>query len=183
MAYDFANLKRRMSETESWLAGEFAGIRTGRAAPALLDGVMVQAYGSSMPINQVGGITIEDPRTLRVTAWDVGQVKEIEKAIGKANLGVSVSADEQGVRVFFPELTADRRQTLLKIARERLEDARIALRSARDDVWSDIQEQTREGELSEDEKFRLKDEMQKIVDEGNKKLETIMDRKEKEISS
>lgn len=182
MAYDFKELERQIKESETWLAGEFAGVRSGRAAPGLLDSVTVSAYGAAMPLTQVSNIAIEGPRTLRITAWDKAQIKEIEKAITKANLGVSVGADDQGVRVSFPELTGERRAALIKLAKDRLEDARIALRGARDEVWSDIQEQCREGVLSEDEKFRLKETMQKIVDAGNGRLEEMMQRKEKEIA-
>ena len=183
MAYDFKAFERNIAETEEWLQKELAAVRTGRAAPALLDSIAVEAYGTKMPLNQVASVSVEGPRTLRVGAWDAGQVKAIEKAISQADLGVSVSVDEAGVRVSFPELTADRRESLKKIARERLEHARITLRGARDEIWSDIQEKTRDGELSEDEKFRLKDAMEKLVKEGNEKLEAMAERKEKEIQS
>ena len=160
-----------------------SGIRTGRATPTLLDGVQVEAYGARMPISQVASLSTEDARTLRITPWDASQTKEIERAITLANLGVSSAVDDKGLRVFFPELTSERREQLLKISKQKLEEARVALRGERDKVWSDIQAKEKDGKLSEDEKFRAKDEMQKLIDEGNKKLEELAERKEKEISS
>src|SRR3989338_1176912 len=183
MAYDFKQLKTNIAATHEWLVKEMSGIRTGRATPPLLDGVQVEAYGARMPISQVASLSTEDARTLRITPWDASQVKEIERAITLANLGVSSAVDDKGLRVFFPELTSERREQLLKISKQKLEEARVALRGERDKVWSDIQAKEKDGKLSEDEKFRAKDEMQKLVDEGNKKLEELAERKEKEISS
>ena len=136
-----------------------------------------------MPVNQVATVSIEDARTLRVSPWDMSLAKEIEKAIGNASLGLSVGADEKGVRVFFPELTGERRIALVKLAKEKVEESRIALRGARDEVWSDIQKQEKEGTLTEDEKFRFKDDMQKRVDAANEAFDGMLERKEKEISS
>ncbi len=183
MAYDFSSLKQKITETEGWLKKEFQGIRTGRATPALLDGIQVESYGARVPLNQVGNVGVEDPRTLRISVWNAEQIKDIEKAIADANLGVGVSSDEKGVRVTFPELTTERRDTLIKLAKGKLEEARISLRNERDDVWQDIQKKEKEGELSEDEKFRYKDEMQKLIDEANKSLDILSDKKEDEIKN
>lgn len=183
MAYDFSSLKSKLNETEEWLSGEFSSIHTGRAIPALLDGVMVDSYGSKTAISHIAAVTTEDPRTLRIAPWDKSQIKDIEKAVNDADLGVSVAADDQGLRVFFPELTTDRRQAFVKIAKEKLEDARIRVRKEREDVWGDIQKKEKDGEITEDEKFNLKDELQKIVDEENKKIEEMADKKESEIMS
>jgi ribosome recycling factor len=181
MAYNFSPLKAKVTETEEWLKKEYQGIRTGRATPTLLDSIQVESYGSRMPLKQVGAISVEDARTLRVSPWDATQVKVIEKAIADANLGVGVSADDKGVRVTFPELTSERRDGLIKLSKDRLEHARVSLRNERDDVWNDIQEKEREGEISEDEKFRYKEEMQKMVDGGNERLDLLFKRKEEEI--
>ncbi|MEI6863890.1 MAG: ribosome recycling factor [Candidatus Adlerbacteria bacterium] len=182
MAYDFKPFDTRIKEISEHVQLEMAGIRTGRAAPTILDGVQVESYGTRMPINQVANISIEDARTLRITPWDASQAKEIEKAIVQANLGISVGADEKGVRVFFPELTSERRTTLVKLAKERIEESKTSLRVARDEVWSDIQKKERDGEMPEDDKFRNKDEMQKKVDAANKAFDEVLARKEKEIS-
>ena len=182
MAYDFKPFDKKIAETEARLLRDLAGVRTGRANPAILDGVFVETYGTRMPINQVATITVEDARSLRIAPWDASNAKEVEKAITEANLGISVGADEKGVRVFFPELTAERRAALLKVAKEKVESGRGALRAARDEVWGAIQKQEREGSMPEDDKFRAKDDMQKRVDAANKKFDEALARKEKELA-
>ena len=182
MAYDFKPFDKKIVEITERLARELSGVRTGRATPAILDGIAVESYGTRMPLNKVANISVEDARTLRISPWDMSVAKEIEKAITVANLGLSVGSDEKGVRVFFPELTADRRVSLLRIAKEKVEDIRTQLRHERDDVWSDIQVKERDGEITEDDKFRHKDEMQKKVDAANKSFDEALARKEKEIA-
>lgn len=183
MLYDFSKLKNKAKEVEEWLKKEYTGVRTGMAAPALLDSVIVESYGSRMGIKELASVTIEDARSLRVSPWDPSQISSIEKSITLANLGVSIRADEKGLRVLFPELTTERRTSLVKIANNKLEEAKISLRTARDEVWGEIQKKEREGEMGEDDKFRLKDEMQKIIDDASKKLEIIATKKDKEIMS
>jgi len=158
-------------------------LRTGRATPSILDHVMVSSYGDMMPVNQVASIATEGPRNLRIVPWDNTLNKVIEKAINDSDLGLSVSVDEKGVRVLFPELTSERRAGLIKLSKQKLEDARISVRMERDKVWDDIQEKEKDGILTEDEKFRLKDEMQKIVDEAGKRLQILTDKKELEMNS
>ena len=183
MAYDFKPFEKRIGEITERLGKELGSVRTGRAGPAILDGVQVESYGTRVPINQVANISIEDARTLRIAPWDMSIAKEIEKAITQANLGLSVGMDEKGVRVFFPELTSERRVSLLKIAKEKVEEMRTELRLARDEVWSDIQKQERDGLMPEDEKFRSKEEMQKRVDAANAAFDSALLRKEKEIAA
>jgi ribosome recycling factor len=182
MQYDFIKLKNKIKETEDWMKKEYSGIRTGMASPQLLDGITVESYGSHMPLNQVASVTISDARSLMVSPWDVSQVKAIEKAITVANLGVSLKTDEKGVRVSFPELTSERREILMKLAKEKLEQAKITLRGTRDEVVKDIEAKEKEGGMGEDEKFRFKAEMQKLVEAGNFALESILIKKEKEIT-
>jgi ribosome recycling factor len=183
MAYDFKPLEAQIKQINERLARELSGVRTGRATPAILDSITVESYGTRMGIQQVANVTVEDARTLRIVPWEAGQAKEIEKAITLANLGLSVGMDEKGVRVSFPELTSERRVQLIKVAKEKVEEAKTQLRGVRDDVWSDIQKKEKDGKMGEDEKFRAKDEMQKRVDAGNKQFEEALARKEKEISS
>lgn len=183
MAYDFKPLDTKLAGAKEWLSREYQGLRTGRATPAILDGIMVSAYGSQMPLKQVATVGVEDARSLRVQAFDQGLVKDIEKAITAADLGVGVGSDAAGVRVTFPELTGERREQLVKLAKAKLEDARTTVRQGRDDCWKDIQAQEKEGSMSEDEKFRLKDEMQKKVDAANDELEKLFDKKEQEMTS
>ena len=183
MQYDFSGFKKKVKDNEEWLKKEQLQIRTGRATAALLDGVTVEVYGSKTPLNQIGSVMTEDPRTLRLSLWDQSQVREAEKAIVAANLGVSVAVDEKGIRVFFPELTGERRTAITKIAKERLEQARVSLRKLRDDTWNDIQAKEKLGGMSEDEKFRFKTEMEKVIQDANKALDDLHAKKEKEIMS
>lgn len=182
MPYSFKNFKDRTEEIKSWLKNEYLGIQTGRATPAILDNVKVESYGSKVSLQQVASVMSEGPRSLRVTPWDNSQIKAIEKAIEEANLGVAASSDDKGVRINFPELTSEKRETLSKLVKNKHEEARVSLRVARDDVWQEIQKQEKEGDMGEDEKFRLKDEMEKITTEANKELDDITARKEKDIS-
>ncbi len=161
---------------------EYTSIRTGMASPQLLDSVMVESYGQRMPIVQVGSVSIADAKSLVVTPWDATQVKAIEKAITVANLGVSLKTDEKSVRVFFPELTSERRELLMKVAKEKLEQGKITLRTVREEVQKDIDTKEKAGGMSEDEKFRFKADMQKLVDAGNKALEDNFAKKQKEIT-
>jgi ribosome recycling factor len=181
MAYNFSPTKAECKKIEEWLAKEYSQIHTGRASPMLLDSVMVDSYGSFMPIKNVASVNIEDPKTLRVAPWDKGQIKDIERAIQAANLGLSVATDDMGLRVIFPMLTTERRVLLVKILKERMEDARVSIRKAREAAWDDIQAKEKEGGMSEDEKFRLKEELQKIIDEANANLEALFAKKEHEV--
>jgi ribosome recycling factor len=183
MTYDFSICKKKIKEIEEWLKKEQSQIRTGRATPALLDGIHADVYGARTALNQIGSLAIEDPRTLRFTPWDMSQLKSVEKAIVAANLGLSVVVDDKGIRISFPELTGERRTGLGKLVKEKLEQARVSLRKLRDEVWSDIQAKEKKGGMSEDEKFRFKTEMEKLIQEGIKQLEDISSRKEKEIMS
>ena len=181
MAYDFSPAKAESKRRGEWLSKEYSQIHTGRASPALLDSIQIDSYGSYMPIKNVAAIHIEDPKTLRVAPWDKSQIKDIERAIQAANLGLSVASDDLGLRVIFPMLTTERRVSLVKILKERLEDARVSVRKMREEAWDAIQAKEKEGGMSEDEKFRLKDELQKLVDETNSNLESIFEKKEIEV--
>ncbi len=173
----------KLNETKSWLQMEFSGIRTGQATPAILDSVKVESYGSMMPLNQVGSVGVEDARTLRVSPWDITQVAAIEGAIRDADLGVSISADSAGLRVSFPELTSERRDQLLKLAKAKLEEARVRVRSARDEAMKMIEKDQKDGEISEDEKFTKRDHIQEVVDKTNSELESLFNQKESELKN
>ncbi|MDP9248889.1 MAG: ribosome-recycling factor [bacterium] len=181
MQYNFSNLKAELKKIEEFLTKEYSQLNIGRASPMVLDGLVVESYGSSVPIKNVASVSIEDPKTLRVAPWDKNHVKSIEKSIVGANLGLSVATDDAGLRVIFPQLTTESRETLVKILKEKLEESRIAARRERERVWEDIQAQEKAGKMTEDERFRSKDELQKVVDEGNNNLEAVFDRKETEV--
>jgi len=182
MAYNFSLLKQETKNIEEWLRREFTTIRTGRATPAILDSVRVEAYGADMSIVELANVSVEDARMIRVTPWDMALVKTIEKGITASDLGLSLAVDDKGLRITFPELTSDRRTSLIKIAKQKLEDARVTLRTERERVIKDIEKQEKEGSISEDEKFRLKAELQKMLDDTNRVLDEIFVKKEKEIS-
>lgn len=175
------DFESRLKTIVEWLTDEYTSIRTGQATPALIDSVKVESYGSLMAINQVASVGVEDARTLRVAPWDSTIVKAIEAAIRDADLGVSVVTDSSGLRVIFPELTGDRRVQLLKLAKSKLEEARVSVRAARDEMMKSIDKQEKDNEISEDEKFALKDNVQKKVDDANRTLEALYDKKEVEI--
>lgn len=174
-------ISEKLQEVTAWLQKEFSSIRTGQASPMLLDGVRVESYGTYMPINQVGSINIEDARTLRISVWDKQAVSAIERAIQEANLGISTVADSDGVRVIFPELTSERRVQLLKLAKSKLEDARISVRAVRDEIMKTIDKQQKDGEISEDDKFTQRETIQAKVDASNRALETLFIQKEAEL--
>lgn len=183
MAYNFSPFKTKLAEVEEWLSREYLGIRTGKATPAVLDGVMVDSYGAKTPLKHVAAISIEDARTVRIAPWDKSQVGAIQTAIEAANIGLSISPDSAGLRAIFPMLTEDRRKMLIKLTNEKLEEARISVRKEREKIWEDIQEQEKAGTMSEDDKYKGKEELQKLVDEANNKLEELAKRKETEIMS
>jgi ribosome recycling factor len=181
MAYDLNPFKKQLAGTEEWLKKEFQQVRTGLASPAILDSVRVEVFGAPLALKEVASVLIEGARTLRITPWDKSQSKEIEKAITLANLGVSVVVDDQGVRVNFPELTSDRRKDFAKLAKDKLEESKKQIRQHRDGVVKDLAAKEKAGGYGKDEIFRLTKEVQKIVDDTNKKFEDLYVKKEKEI--
>lgn len=179
--YNFTDFKNKIKDTEEWLAKEFSQIRTGRATPQMLDGVSVEVYGSMMPIPQVANIMIEDPRTLRISPWDNSNIKPIEKAILVSNTGLSVAVDDKGLRVSFPPLTTESRGNFVKLAKAKLEDAKVTLRQERNRVNDDLGAKKKDSLMSEDEVTRAKAEVDKFIKEGTDKLEVLTKKKEEEI--
>jgi len=174
--------KKQLADVVEWLETEYVSIRTGQATPTLLDGVRVDSYGATVPLNQVASVGTEDARTLRISPWDSSQVSAIEKAITEANLGVSVMSDSAGVRVIFPELTGERREQLVKLAKAKLEEARVSVRHVRDDVMKQIDQAEKAGDISQDDKFSKKELVQKEVDSTNHRLEAVFTTKEAQIA-
>ena len=181
MQYNFSNFKIELKKVQDFLGKEYNQLNIGRASPIVLDGVSVESYGSHVPLKNVANISIEDPKTIRISPWDKNQVKDIEKAIMASNLGLSVATDDLGIRVIFPQLTTETRQTLVKVLKEKLEESRITVRREREIVWKDVESKEKEGKITEDEKFRAKEELQKIIDETNRNLEASFEKKEKEV--
>ena len=182
-SFDFKPLDNSIKETEEWLVRELGSVRTGRATPAILDTIKPEVYGTRTPINQVAAVSIEDARTLRIVPWDKSLTKVIESAITHADLGVGVGSDEHGLRVTFPELTAERRTMLLKVANEKVETARVTLRGHRTDTLKALDAAEKEGGMGKDELARFKDEVQKKIDAANGALDALGKKKEVEVSA
>ncbi len=182
MAYDFSVLTTNIKEAEEHFARELTNIRIGRAIPTILDSIKPQAYGTRTPLRELASISIEDTRTLRIVAWDKELVKIIEKAIIDADLGVSVSVDDQGVRATFPDLTAERRILLSKVTGEKLEQAKVSVRTHRTDAIRTLDAAEKNGDMGKDELFRLKEEVQKIIDTCIEHLEAMAEKKYEEIT-
>ncbi len=182
MSQNFSQFKEGVKNIEEWLKKEMTTIRTGRANPAILDNITVEVYGSQMTVAQVANISVENATSLRIVPWDMNIVKDIEKSITASDLGLSAAVDDKGLRINFPGLTSDRRMGLIKIAKQKLEDSKVSLRSEREKFIKDIDKREKEGDLTKDENFRLKTDLQKLIDDANRILEDIFEKKEKEIS-
>ncbi len=175
------DLKRRMDSARDALKREFAGLRTGRASAHLLDPVVVKAYGSDMPLLQVGTVNVPEPRMITVQVWDRGLVQAVEKAIREANLGVNPQADGQLVRIPIPELSQERRQELTKLAHKYAEHGRVAVRNVRRDGMDALKKMEKDGKISQDEHRHQSDVVQKLTDDHIKKVDETLAAKEKEI--
>lgn len=179
--YNFTELKSELTKIEGWLQTNYSQISTGRANPALLDGVSVESYGTFQPIKNIASIATEDVRTMLVTPWDKGVVKDIERALAASGLPLSVSSDGVGIRISIPQLTTENKSSLVKLCKEKLEDARVSVRLERQKTDKDIDAREKAGDYAEDAKKRSKDELQKLIDTTNKNLESIFSEKEKAI--
>ena len=178
---DLDDVKRRMQGALDVLMGEFGGLRTGRASTALLEPVMVDAYGSSMPINQVATVNVSDSRMISVQVWDQGLVSSVEKAIRDSGLGLNPSADGNSVRVPIPQLSEERRVELTKVAHKYCEQARVAVRNIRRDGMDKLKRQEKNGEISQDEQRAWGDDLQKLTDRFIKDIDEALASKETEI--
>ena len=179
MSFNKDEIKRRMEAAVEAVRHEFSGLRTGRASTAMLDTIMVEVYGSRMPILQVGSISVPEPRMLTVQVWDSGSVKAVEKAIRDANLGLNPQADGNLVRVPVPELNQDRRKELVKVAGQYAESGRVAVRNVRRDGMEALKKV--KDTMGEDENKKLGEEVQKLTDAHIQKIDTMLAEKEKDI--
>jgi ribosome recycling factor len=173
--------RERMGKSIESLKGDFTKIRTGRAHTSLLDHVMVDYYGSEVPIKQVANVAIEDSRTLTVTPWEKPMVQAVEKAIMTADLGLNPSSAGTVIRVPMPPLTEERRRDLVRLVKQEAENARVAIRNIRRDANSDLKELLKEKEISEDEERSAENVIQKITDEHIAIIEDVLTVKEKEL--
>ena len=179
--YDKADVERRMQGAVDSLKGDLGGLRTGRANTSLLDPVMVEVYGSMMPLNQVATVSAPEPRMLSVQVWDKANVTPVEKGIAHANLGLNPMIDGQTLRLPMPDLTEERRKDLAKLAGKYAENAKIAIRNVRRDANEALKEDEKKKEISEDERKRGEDEVQKLTDKYVAEADSAAAQKEKEI--
>lgn len=179
--YDKADIERRMSGAVDSLKGDLSGLRTGRANTTLLDPVQVEVYGAMMPLNQVATVSAPEPRMLSVQVWDKGNVSAVEKGIAHANLGLNPMQDGQTLRIPMPDLTEERRKELAKVAGKYAEDAKIAIRNVRRDGMESLKADEKSKDISEDERKRAEDEVQKLTDKYVAEADDAASAKEKEI--
>jgi len=179
--YDKADIERRMKGAVESLKSDLGGLRTGRANTSLLDPVMVEVYGSMMPLNQVATVSAPEPRMLSVQVWDKANVTSVEKGIAKANLGLNPMVDGQNVRLPMPDLTQERRKELAKLAGQYSEQAKIAIRNVRRDGMEALKDDEKKKAISEDERKRGEDEVQKLTDTYVAEADAAAAQKEKEI--
>ncbi|HUO55165.1 MAG TPA: ribosome recycling factor [Rhodoblastus sp.] len=180
-AFDLAEIKRRMQGAIASLKHELGGLRTGRASAALLDPVMVEAYGQAMPINQVATVSVPESRALAVQVWDKGMVGAVDKAIRDANLGLSPTVEGQILRIRIPELNEQRRKELVKVAHKYAEESRVAVRHVRRDGMDILKKLVKDKTISEDEEKRHENEVQKATDSAISEIDALLATKEKEI--
>ena len=183
MSYNKDELNRRMDGAVATVKSELNGLRTGRASAALLDPVKVEAYGNISPINQVGTVGTPEPRLITVQVWDKGLVKAVDKAIRDAGLGLNPAPDGQMIRIPIPELTADRRNELAKLAHKYAEGGRIAVRNIRREGMESLKKAEKDHKISQDEHRQKSDEVQKLTDRYVKQVDDTLATKEKEIKT
>ncbi len=175
------DLQRRMDGALDALAREFMGLRTGRASTSLLEDITVNAYGGTVPLKQVAGVSIPEPRMLSVQVWDQGVAKAVEKAIMESGLGLNPQTEGAVIRVPLPELNEERRAELTKVAGKYAEQARIAIRNVRRDGLEHLKKAEKDSEIGQDEMHRQSDQVQKMTDEHIKKVDDALAHKEEEI--
>ncbi|CAN5725293.1 ribosome recycling factor [soil metagenome] len=176
-----ANYRDRMDKAISALKDEFASLRTGRASAGLLDQVMVDAYGSTVPLNQVAAVSVPEPRSITVSVWDKGMVVAVEKAIRSSGLGFNPVNEGTNLRIPIPPLTEERRKDLAKIAGKYAEQQKIAVRNVRRDANDDLKKAEKNGAINQDDQKRMEAEVQKMTDESIKRVDEALKTKEQEI--
>ncbi|SCB41440.1 ribosome recycling factor [Rhizobium multihospitium] len=180
-ASDLKELKRRMDGAIAAFKSDIASLRTGRASANILDPVTIEAYGSRMPLNQVSNITVPEPRMLTVSVWDKSMVGAVERAIRESNLGLNPIVDGQNLRIPLPELNEERRRSLVKVAHEYAEKAKVAIRHVRRDGMDGLKKAEKDGVIGQDESRSLSERVQKMTDETISEIDRLLADKEKEI--
>ena len=177
------NIKPEIEKTISFLEKEFIKIRVGKITPALIEDIAVDCFGQKTPLKQLAAISSPAPRFLVIQPWDKSYFEGIINALSNSGFGASPIADKEVIRLSFPILSDEHRQELSRLISAKQEEARKTIRKWREKAWDEIQEKTRSGEIREDDKFRAKDELQKLIDEYNEKIEKMGERKKQEINT
>ncbi|MFN4272904.1 MAG: ribosome recycling factor [Aliihoeflea sp.] len=178
---DFSDLQRRMDGAISAFKHDLASLRTGRASANLLDPIQVQAYGSTMPISQVGTVSVPEPRMISVNVWDKALVSAVDRAIRESNLGFNPIVDGTNLRIPLPELNEQRRKELVKIAHQYAENAKVAARHVRRDGMEDLKKAEKDGDISQDDARTQSDRVQKLTDDTISQIDSLLSEKETEI--
>ena len=173
----------KMNKTINVMKQEYNSLRAGRANPQALDRITADYYGTPTPINQMGNISVPEPRMLIIALWDTKMISAVEKAIQKSDLGINPANDGKVIRLIFPELTEERRRDLAKVIRKKAEESKVAVRAIRRDAMEDIKKQKKDNLLTEDDQKKLEEKVQKLTDEKVKEIDAIAQAKEKEIMS
>lgn len=179
--FDLSDIEKRMKGAVVSLKQDFSGLRTGRASASLLDPIMVEAYGSPMPLNQVANVSVPEPRSILVSVWDQGQVSAVEKAIRESDLGLNPNIDGSTLRINIPELNEERRQELTKVAAKYAEQARVAIRNVRRDGMETLKKQEKQGDIGQDEQHTLGQKVQDLTDKTIEEVDAALATKEAEI--
>lgn len=178
---DLDDIERRMDGAVTALKTEFAGLRTGRASASLLEPIQVEAYGARMPLNQVGTISVPEPRMISVQVWDRSMTKAVERAIRESDLGLNPQSDGQLIRVPLPDLSEERRSELVKVASKYAESARVAVRNVRRDGMDHLKKMEKDSDISQDDRRLYEDEIQELTDKHVKSIDEALASKEKDI--
>ena len=173
----------KMIKTEQVVVNEFSGVRTGKASPSLVENIIVEVYGSNMRVRELAGITTPEPRTLAIQPWDANSVHPIEKAIQKANLGLNPAVQGKLIRIFFPELSQERRLEFVKIVKKMAEDGRVAIRHVRRDAMEQLKKHAHDSGVTEDEEKQAEKDLQKLTDDYIARIDQHLAHKEKEITT
>jgi len=181
MTIEFNSYQEKMDKTINNLRKEYLGLRTGRASASLLEPVYAEAYGSKVPLNQVGNISVPEPRLITVQVWDENLIQPVEKAIRNSGLGLNPMIEGNNIRVPIPELSQERRIEIVKVASKYSEEAKITVRNIRRDAMDKIKDQEKEKSISKDDSFQFSEKIQKLTDKYVEKIENIFQEKEKDI--
>lgn len=175
------NLKDKLEKSIEFFKSDIAVLRTGRPTPALVENMVIDAYGQKMPLQQLAAITVSPPNLIIIQPWDKGVIESIAKAISSSQLGLSPAVEQNFIRIALPQMTQEKREQLIKLLNEKTEHARISVRNEREEALKHFQKLEKDKAISEDDWFRSKEEVQKLVDEYNGRIKEVAESKEKEI--